>query len=183
MSLCVISVFSAPLRFTCFLTAEAQWTQRLRREIPIKTLPVLPCRGPVFRLSFFSPTQLKSRPKVEKEVSMRVITRTLFVPVILLLTMVIGSAAVKAQVAPRPKPAETKKPEPTTTPRVNKVRIPRVRSGSPEDSYNFLLLGDRFYEKGRWNAAAAAYKESIRLWSGSQANAALKELHEATRVK
>lgn len=112
-----------------------------------------------------------------------VIIRTVFVSVIFLMSLAVGSLAVKAQVAPKPKAAGTKKAEPATTSRPNRVRAPRIRSGSPEDSYNFLVLGDRFYEKGRWNAAEAAFRESIRLWSGSEAHAALKELHEATRVK
>jgi hypothetical protein len=110
-----------------------------------------------------------------------VIIRALFVSVIFGLSVAAGSSDVKAQIAP--KAPVTKKTEPATTSSKKIVRGPRIRSGSPEDSYNFLLLGDRFYEKGRWNAAEAAYKESIRLWPGSAAHAALKDLHEVTRVK
>ncbi len=111
-----------------------------------------------------------------------ILIRILFISVVFGLSVAAGSSAVKAQVPP--KAPVTKKVEPSTTPKVNRVRAPRIRrSGSPEDSYNFLLLGDRFYEKGRWNAAEAAYKESVRIWPGSEAQAALRELHEATRVK
>lgn len=116
-----------------------------------------------------------------KNANRPVIIRMLFIAAVFGLCLSAGSTDVKAQVAPGPKPAETKKPETGTT--KGRPRPNRVQRGSPQDSYNFLLLGDRFYEKGRWNAAEAAFRESIRLWSGSEASAALKELHEATRVK
>lgn len=109
--------------------------------------------------------------------------RTLFVSLIFGLSIAAGSSAVKAQIAPKPKATTPPKAGPATTPKGNRVRAPRIRSGSPVDSFNFLELGDLLYEKGRWNAAAAAYRESIRLWAASPANAALKELHEVTRVK
>lgn len=108
--------------------------------------------------------------------------RTLFVAVVFGLCVAAGSTAVNAQIAPK-SPIVKKPEQPTTTPKVTRVHAPRIRGGSPADSYNFLLLGDKFYEKGRWNAAMAAYKESIRLWSGSEAQAALKEIYEQTRVK
>jgi hypothetical protein len=55
-----------------------------------------------------------------------------------------------------------------------RVRTP-VTSTTPAttESDRFLDLGDKFREDRKWNAAEAAYKESINVWSGN-ANALLE---------
>ena len=69
-----------------------------------------------------------------------------------------------AQIAP--KATESK-----STPR--RRERPRVRPSATAttiastESYNFFDLGERFREKRKWNAAEAAYKESIRVWPGN----------------
>lgn len=61
------------------------------------------------------------------------------------------------------KPAESK-PNARRTER-HRVRTP-VTSKIPAtiESDQFLDLGDRFRKEGKWNAAEAAYKESLNLW-------------------
>ncbi|HKP81478.1 MAG TPA: tetratricopeptide repeat protein [Pyrinomonadaceae bacterium] len=56
----------------------------------------------------------------------------------------------------------------------HRVRIP-VADNLPTaiESDRFLDLGDKFREDRKWNAAEAAYKESINIWSGN-ANALLE---------
>ena len=50
----------------------------------------------------------------------------------------------------------------------HRVRTP-VTSTTPvtTESYRFLDLGDDFRQNGKWNAAEAAYKESINVWPGN----------------
>jgi tetratricopeptide (TPR) repeat protein len=72
-----------------------------------------------------------------------------------------------AQIAPK----ASSKPESKPTPRPRerpRVRIP-VTSETPttSESEQFLELGNRFRKEGKWNAAEAAYKESINVWSGN----------------
>lgn len=60
---------------------------------------------------------------------------------------------------------------PVSTPR--RRERPRVRPAvtatipSTIESDQFLDLGDRFRKEGKWNAAEAAYKESIKVWSSN----------------
>ena len=73
----------------------------------------------------------------------------------------------------------------TITPKPKRPSTPRPirkRGVASEESFNFLVLGDRFFETGKWRAAEAAYRESLRL-GNSDAAAALKELNENTRTK
>jgi thioredoxin-like negative regulator of GroEL len=50
----------------------------------------------------------------------------------------------------------------------HRVRIP-VADKTPitTESDRFLDLGDSFRQDGKWNAAEAAYKEAINVWSGN----------------
>jgi tetratricopeptide (TPR) repeat protein len=46
---------------------------------------------------------------------------------------------------------------------------PPVSSRSPAsvESYNFVDLGNTFRDQKKWNAAEAAYKEAVNVWSGN----------------
>jgi tetratricopeptide (TPR) repeat protein len=72
-----------------------------------------------------------------------------------------GSAQVARKATD--KPAESK-PAPRR-PERPRVRRP-VTSTSPAttESDQFLNLGERFRKDGKWNAAEAAYRESIKVW-------------------
>jgi tetratricopeptide (TPR) repeat protein len=77
-----------------------------------------------------------------------------------------GSSTVHAQVLPRPKQVEKAAPKTIIkhTKRIKpKIDTPAVSS----DSDTFVELGDQFYQKGKFNAAEAAYKEALKLWSGN----------------
>ena len=85
-----------------------------------------------------------------------------------------GSAQVVRK--PTDKPAESKASKSTPRPReryrvrtADTSKIPTVT-----ESDRFLDLGDRFRKEGKWNAAEAAYKESINVWSDNAE--ALREL-------
>lgn len=82
-----------------------------------------------------------------------------------LAAFVSGSAQIVRKATD--KPAE---PKPTIR-RPTHPRRPRppATSATPasNESYNFLDLGDRFREERKWNAAEAAYKESIKSWGGN----------------
>lgn len=61
--------------------------------------------------------------------------------------------------------------KPAATPRRrerNRVRPP-VTANSPAtiESDRFLDLGERFRKEGKWNAAEAAFKESVKVWSSN----------------
>jgi hypothetical protein len=82
----------------------------------------------------------------------------------------IGTSEAHGQLAPitRPKPTA---PKPSSS-RPARVR-PRqtlstaLKTPSSIESDNFLDLGDRFREKEKLNAAEAAYKEAVTVWSGN----------------
>jgi len=42
-----------------------------------------------------------------------------------------------------------------------------AKTPSSVESNNFLLLGDRFRDQEKWNAAEAAYKEAVNVWPGN----------------
>lgn len=72
------------------------------------------------------------------------------------------------------KPAETKSSKTTSRSRERyRVRTP-VTSPATIESDRFLDLGDSFRKEGKWNAAEAAYKESITVWPSNAY--ALREL-------
>jgi len=80
-----------------------------------------------------------------------------------------GSAQIARKATDKP----TSKPT-TRRPDRHRVRTP-VTSTTPAttESDRFLVLGDKFREDRKWNAAEAAYKESINVWPGN-ANALLE---------
>ena len=87
----------------------------------------------------------------------------------IMLSTFVAVPQAAAQVAPK---ATDGPPKPKGTSTVR--RGPRVpRSTNPPgstpavvtESDRFLQLGDRFREKERWNAAEAAYKEAVNIWS------------------
>lgn len=98
------------------------------------------------------------------------------VPVFILSTLVV----VPAQIAPKDtKKATDPKPGPkgrvTQRPRPPRSVTPSgAASNTITESDRFLALGDRFREKGRWNAAEAAYKEAVNVWPSNPE--ALEEL-------
>lgn len=90
------------------------------------------------------------------------------IAVIYVLSTFVAAPQVVAQVAPK----ATGKPKPSAPSRVRRpTRTPRptnpVGSTSPAvtESDRFLDLGDRLQKKEQWNAAEAAYKEAVKLWS------------------
>jgi thioredoxin-like negative regulator of GroEL len=70
-----------------------------------------------------------------------------------------------AQIPRKATDKSTESKPPPRRPERHRVR-PTVTSTSPTtiESYQFLDLGDRFRKDGKWNAAEAAYKESIKVW-------------------
>ena len=65
------------------------------------------------------------------------------------------------------KRAETKPSKGTPwRPERHRVR-PSVTTPATIESDQFLDLGDSFRKDGKWNAAEAAYKESLKVWSGN----------------
>jgi len=86
----------------------------------------------------------------------------------------VASQAVKAQIAPTEPPVRPPKPKQPRTPTVNR---------NAGEAYRFVDLGNSFWNKGKFHAAEAAYKESLRLWSGNgEAVEALKILKEMKRT-
>lgn len=83
----------------------------------------------------------------------------------------LGTAAVMAQRLPKA-PAREPENKAAAAPREHR-RKPRPivpassRTPASIDSDNFLKLGDRFREQKKWNAAEAAYKEAVNVWSGN----------------
>src|ERR1043165_419042 len=85
-----------------------------------------------------------------------------------------ASHEVKAQIAPTEPVAPRPKPKVRRTPTVNR---------NAGEAYKFVDLGNSFWDKGKFHAAEAAYKESLRLWSGNgEAIDALKALKEMKRT-
>lgn len=79
-----------------------------------------------------------------------------------------ASSTAHAQVVPRPpKPPQEQKKifRPIRTHKAP-VNGPTTSSNST-DSDGFVELGDQFYQKGKFNAAEAAYKEALKLWTGN----------------
>ena len=73
------------------------------------------------------------------------------------------------------KPAESKSSKSTPRRERNRVRTPDTsKIPTVTESDRFLDLGESFRRQGKWNAAEAAYKESINVWSGNAE--ALREL-------
>ena len=66
------------------------------------------------------------------------------------------------------KTAESKPSKTTSRSRDrNRVRNPVTSTATTIESDRFLDLGDSFRKDGKWNAAEAAYKESINVWPGN----------------
>jgi tetratricopeptide (TPR) repeat protein len=66
------------------------------------------------------------------------------------------------------KSAESKSSKSTPRRERNRVRTPDPsKIPAATESYRFQDLGDSFRKEGKWNAAEAAYKESINVWSGN----------------
>ncbi|HEY6802057.1 MAG TPA: tetratricopeptide repeat protein [Pyrinomonadaceae bacterium] len=87
------------------------------------------------------------------------------------MCLLLGSAVGKAQVAPRAEgtrqQGEKQPVKPVFRKRVHTARVPSTSGSASEESDHFLDLGDQFAEKSKWNAAEAAYKEAVRIWSGN----------------
>jgi tetratricopeptide (TPR) repeat protein len=66
------------------------------------------------------------------------------------------------------KPAESKSSKSTPRRERNRVRTPDTsKIPTVTESDRFLDLGETFRKEGKWNAAEAAYKEAINVWSGN----------------
>ena len=99
--------------------------------------------------------------------------RLIFVCSLLPFLGCVASHEVKAQIAPTER-APRPKPKAPRTPTVNR---------NAGEAYKFVDLGNAFWDKGKFHAAEAAYKESLRLWSGNgEAIEALKVLNEMKRT-
>jgi tetratricopeptide (TPR) repeat protein len=74
-----------------------------------------------------------------------------------------GSAQIARKATDKP----TSKPTARARER-HRVRNPATANiPTTIESDRFLNLGDSFRQDGKWNAAEAAYKESIAVWSGN----------------
>lgn len=88
------------------------------------------------------------------------------------VTFFVCGTVVLAQKLPKKTGSEpenrTTTTRPTGHPRKPRITTP-VSAKTPVsvESNNFLLLGDRFRDQEKWNAAAAAYKEAVNVWSGN----------------
>jgi hypothetical protein len=96
--------------------------------------------------------------------------------VLLLLAFVVCYALSAApEVAGQPTPSDTGRAGTKSPPRtpVRRPRPPRrdlstvAKTPASVESYQFVDLGERFREKELWNAAEAAYKEAVNVWSGN----------------
>lgn len=83
-------------------------------------------------------------------------------------TLTVTSEA-RAQLAPiaRPKPTPAKPNPGRTRVRVRQTSPTAPRTDASVESDKFLNLGDEFLKKEKWNAAEAAYKEAVSVWSGN----------------
>jgi tetratricopeptide (TPR) repeat protein len=75
-----------------------------------------------------------------------------------------GSAQIPRKATDKPA-----SPKPATGRRERSRPRPAAASttAAATESYNFFDLAQRFREERKWNAAEAAYKESIQVWSGN----------------
>lgn len=94
--------------------------------------------------------------------------------VLLLLAFVVFCAfAAAPEAVAQPTPSDTGRAPTTTPPPRRVIKAPRrdttdaSKAPSSVESYNFVDLGNRFRDKGRWNAAEAAYKEAHRIWASN----------------
>jgi len=102
------------------------------------------------------------------------IFRLIFACSLLVFLGSVASHEVKAQIAPTDPVARRPKAKTPRTPTVNR---------NAGEAYKFVDLGNAFWDKGKFHAAEAAYKESLRLWSGNgEAIEALKVLNEMKRT-
>jgi tetratricopeptide (TPR) repeat protein len=78
-----------------------------------------------------------------------------------------ASSTAQGQVLPRPKKVDNPAPKPIIR-RPTRVKQ-KIETTTPttSGSDDFVELGDQFYQKGKFNAAEAAYKEALKLWSGN----------------
>jgi cytochrome c-type biogenesis protein CcmH/NrfG len=122
-----------------------------------------------FRLIFTRFTEQSSRFWIRLMTHTSAKLQLLIMTIGVLVVLSLAGSRAQAQVAPRSpgtKPAE--KPATPNKPNI----IKRVRHDRPrpdvgsvaEESDRFLDLGDRFYDKGKLNAAEVAYKEALRIW-------------------
>ena len=66
------------------------------------------------------------------------------------------------------KPAESRSSKSTPRRERNRVRTPDTsKIPTVTESDRFMDLGESFRKEGKWNAAEAAYKEAINVWSGN----------------
>lgn len=80
------------------------------------------------------------------------------------------TAGVLAQKIPKATGREPEnKPAPSARPARPKRQPAPAASKNPAsvESGNFLALGDTFREQKKWNAAEAAYKEAVKVWSAN----------------
>ena len=83
-------------------------------------------------------------------------------------TLAVTSEA-RGQLAPiaRPKPTPPKTNPGRTRVRPRQTLPTAARTDASVESDKFLDLGDEFSKKEKWNAAEAAYKEAVSVWSGN----------------
>ncbi|HYV82483.1 MAG TPA: tetratricopeptide repeat protein [Pyrinomonadaceae bacterium] len=90
----------------------------------------------------------------------------------LLILVVVFSVCADAVLAQRLPKSTGREPENKAASVIHRPK-PRPRppastkSPASIESYNFLDLGNTFREQKKWNAAEAAYKEAVNVWSGN----------------
>lgn len=99
--------------------------------------------------------------------------RVVLVLAALTLCVCATSLEALAQIAPKATDKVPASKPAIAPPRVRRPRVSRpattvnTRGSAQVDSDNFVDLGDRFTEKGKWNAAEVAYTEATRIWPGN----------------
>jgi tetratricopeptide (TPR) repeat protein len=113
-----------------------------------------------------------SNPAILFDITVWFILRAAMIPRLLLVFVcgLLGTTAVVAQRLPKNTGKEPDKP--TSAPREHRRRprpiIPATsRTPTSIESNKFLDLGDTFRQQKKWNAAEAAYKEAVNVWSGN----------------
>ena len=72
-----------------------------------------------------------------------------------------GSAQIPRKATDKPAAAPRRRERSRTRPPTT------ATTPASTESYNFFDLGERFRQERKWNAAEAAYKESLKVWPGN----------------
>ena len=97
------------------------------------------------------------------------------------LTLFAGLACAQAQQAPEPKPVPPQEEQGQLPPEEDKARLPKEYSFNPLQSTKEVTVGEFYFKKGDYLAAATRFREAT-LWNAGNAQAWLR-LAEASEKK